>query len=150
MENRFETFSSLISKISRCIKKIKIEEVIEYNLKGLHVSCLYYLYKQNGELTPSELSEICDEDKAAISRSLDYLESEEYITCNETKKYKCPIYLTGKGLAVGEKIAKKVDQVVDLASLGLTENDRKILYKSLFVVSNNLAWICASYEGEKK
>mgnify|MGYP003325428278 CR=1 FL=1 len=45
----------------------------EYNLRNAHVSCLYYLYSEQN-LTSTDLCERCEEDKATISRSLDYLE----------------------------------------------------------------------------
>ncbi|MBQ7880983.1 MAG: hypothetical protein IJ358_04000 [Clostridia bacterium] len=51
MEQRFETFTVQIAKISRCIRKIKSEEMAEFNLKSPHVSCLYYLYRQNNKMT---------------------------------------------------------------------------------------------------
>ena len=75
---RFETFTLLVSKLSRSIRKIKSEEMAEFGLKGPHVSCLYYL-SQCGGLTASELCERCEEDKAAVSRSLDYLEKNGYV-----------------------------------------------------------------------
>ena len=43
MEERFETFTILIARISRSIKRIKSEEMADFELKGPHVSCLYYL-----------------------------------------------------------------------------------------------------------
>ena len=66
MKERFETFTVLIAKISRNIRKIKLQEMQEYNLKNSHISCLYYLYVSNG-LTATELCERCEEDKATIS-----------------------------------------------------------------------------------
>ena len=78
MEGRFETFTVLIAKISRSIRRIKAEGMAEFGLKGPHVSCLYYL-SVFGEQTASELCDRCDEDKAAISRSIEYLEREGYI-----------------------------------------------------------------------
>ena len=150
MEERFETFTILISKISRNIRKIKSEEMAEFDLKTPHVSCLYYLYKNNSEMTAKELSNACDEDKAGISRSLDYLENNGYIVChsNSEKRYKSPLLLTDKGKEVGEKIAKKIDKMVFYASLGITDSDREILYKSLNLISDNLQKVCDSYEGE--
>ena len=68
MEERFETFTVLIARISRSIKRIKADEMADFELKGPHVSCLYYLSQQDG-MTAAELCERCDEDKAAISRS---------------------------------------------------------------------------------
>ena len=45
MDSRFETFTLLITRISRSIKRIKAEEMAAFGLKGPHVSCLYYLYR---------------------------------------------------------------------------------------------------------
>ena len=84
MQERFETFTVLINRISRNIRKIKIQEMADYNLRSAHVSCLYYLYTHSGA-TATDLCERCEEDKATISRALDYLETTGYIVC-ETKK----------------------------------------------------------------
>ena len=48
MEERFETFTVLIARISRSIKRIKADEMADFELKGPHVSCLYYLSQQDG------------------------------------------------------------------------------------------------------
>ena len=81
MEERFETFTVLINKISRNIKKIKNQEMAEYGLRSTHISCLYYLLSAQS-MTATDLCEKCEEDKATISRSLDYLEKNGYITCD--------------------------------------------------------------------
>ena len=47
MEERFETFTVLITRISRSIKRIKADEMADFELKGPHVSCLYYLSQQS-------------------------------------------------------------------------------------------------------
>lgn len=139
MKNRFNQFTLLINNISRNIRKIKTEEVKEYNLKGPHVSCLYYLYKESS-LTVKELKEICNEDKAAISRTLDYLEVNGFLTyeISDNKKYKAHLYLTEKGQRVGKLISNKIDKFLEEASLGLTDEDRQVLYKSLEKINDNL------------
>ncbi len=144
MEERFKTFTLLISGISRSIRRIKTEEMVEYNLKSPHVSCLYYLYKANS-LTSTELCNICEEDKASISRSVNYLEENGYIVCSELKRYQTPLTLTEKGREVGKHIAEKIDQILDEASLGLTEEERAVLYKGLSLINNNLQNICDKY-----
>ena len=63
MIDRFQTFTVLVAKMNRCIRKIKTEEMAEFDLKSPHVSCLYYLYGADS-LTATELCEICEEDKA--------------------------------------------------------------------------------------
>ena len=148
MEKRFETFTTLISKISRNIRRIKSEEMANFNLKMSHVSCLYYLHQSNNNLTAKELCDICDEDKAAISRTIDYLENDGYLECSSKteKRYKSPLSLTEKGKMVGEKIAKRVDEYVSLASLGISEKDRKIFYNSLILINDNLEKICDNFD----
>lgn len=148
MEERFETFTVQLATISRLIRKIKTEEMAERNLKGPHVSCLYYIYK-SGSLTAKELCDICSEDKAAISRSLEYLEENGYVACasGAKKRYKAELTLTEKGKSVGAYIAEKVDAVVEQAGEGLTEAERAILYKSLALIGNNLQKICEKYGG---
>jgi len=147
MEERFKIFTIHIAKISRCIRKIKTEEMAEFNLKSPHVSCLYYLYNKNGELTAKELCDICEEDKAAISRSIDYLENCGYLKCNSKteKRYKSPLFLTEKGKEVGKHVSTKIDNVLNLASAGLSDNDREYFYKSLMLISSNLQKICDMY-----
>ena len=83
--DRFKNFTVLINNISRNIKRIKSEEMKDFDLKTPHVSCIYYLYIENN-LTAKELTDICDEDKAQISRSIDYLENNGYIICESTAK----------------------------------------------------------------
>ncbi len=150
MEERFHTFTVLISQISRSIRKIKTEEMAEFNLKSPHVSCLYYLYKE-GSLTAKELCDICDEDKAAISRSIVCLEREGYITCltDAQKRYKSPLKLTGKGEEAGKRIADKIDGILQKAGEGLSEENRKVFYKSLNLINDNLQEICKNYSENK-
>ena len=67
MKERFKTFTVLIAKISRNIKKIKNQEMEEYGLRCVHVTCLYYLHSAES-LTATELCDMCGEDKANMSR----------------------------------------------------------------------------------
>lgn len=147
MKARFETFTVLINRISRNIRKIKNQEMADYNLRSPHISCLYYLYGSDG-LTATELCERCEEDKATISRTLDYLETNGYLTCESrsAKRYKSPLVLTGKGMAVGKKIADKIDRVLEEISGGLTEEERLAFYRSLSIISDSLDTIVKNYD----
>lgn len=146
---RFKTFTVLIAKINRNIRKIKNEEMAEFGLKSPHVSCLYYLYKEKS-LTAKELSDICDEDKGAISRSIDQLEKLGYLLCeSESKKrYKAPLLLTEEGRAIAEKIAAKIDSVLDFVSGALAEDERMGFYKNLNSVCENLQKFCEKYDNQ--
>ena len=139
MQERFETFTVLINRISRNIRKIKNQEMAEYNLRSVHVSCLYYLYVNNGS-TATDLCERCEEDKATISRALDYLEKNEYLTCESktAKRYNCLLTLTEKGKNAGKKIAEKINGVLREVGAGLTDEERAAFYRSLSIISFNL------------
>ena len=139
MRERFETFTVLINRISRNIRKIKNQEMTEYGLRSAHVSCLYFIYRSNN-ITATELCEKCEEDKATISRALDYLENSGFITCETkgTKRYKTPLVLTEKGLVVGKSIADKIDSVLDEISIGLTDEERNEFDRCLAVISQSI------------
>lgn len=148
MENeifdRFERFTVLINRVLRSIHKIKSNEMSKFGLKSTHLTCLYYLYRENGSLTAKELCDICGEDKAAVSRAIENLEEMGYVYCESKteKRYKSPLSLTDGGLALSKEIATKVDEFLNKASEGLDENKRKIFYESLTLISDNLQKIC--------
>ncbi len=149
MQERFETFTVLINRISRNIRKIKNQEMAQYNLRSVHISCLYYLYTNPG-LTATELCERCEEDKATISRGLDYLETNGYLTCESqhTKRYKSPLILTQSGIEAGKKIADKIADVLQQISVGMTEEERVAFYRSLAVISDSLEQVSGNRKEE--
>lgn len=147
LEKRFETFTVLINKISRNIRKIKNQEMAEYNLRSSHISCLYYLYISK-KLTATQLCERSAEDKATISRSLDYLETNGYLICESknAKRYKSLLYLTDKGNEVGKKIADKITDVLKKTSEGLSDEELENFYRGLSIISNNLDFVARKCE----
>lgn len=147
MEERFGTFTVLIAKISRSIRKIKNQEMADYGFKSQHVSCLYYLYREGG-LNATELCERCEEDKATISRSLNYLEENGYLVCDckNTKRYKSNLILTEKGKEAGKKIADKISNVLDEVSVGLSDEERTEFYRGLKIITDNLTNISSKYD----
>jgi DNA-binding MarR family transcriptional regulator len=147
MEERFKTFTVLMANINRNIRRIKTEEMAEFQLKSPHVSCLYYLYKEDG-MTAKELCDVCEEDKANISRSIEYLKTNGYLVRQpqDNKKYKNHLALTEKGRQVGERIAEKIDRIIEEAGEGVSEECRDIMYRSLFMINSNLQKRCSAYE----
>lgn len=150
MEDRFETFTVLIQRISRNIRRIKNAEMAGYGLRSVHISCLYYLYTAEhlaGEsLTATDLCARCEEDKATISRALEYLETSGYLTCQAktAKRYKSPLILTDTGRSVGRKISDKIERVLKEISVRLTEEERVRFYRSLAAISDSLEAVAKS------
>ena len=147
MNERFETFTVLINRISRNVRKIKNMEMAAYELRSSHISCLYYLYTSPG-LTATDLCERCEEDKATISRSLDNLEQKGFLTSKTqaTKRYKSPLLLTEKGMEAGEKIACKISRVLKEINDILSEQERISFYHSLSAISEGLETIAEHCE----
>ena len=139
MKKRFEMFTALISKINRNIRKIENQEMSEYGLRSTHVSCIYHIYSAE-KLTATGLCECCEEDKATISRALDFLEKKGFVVCESklAKRYNSHFYLTEKGKEVGKKITDKINCVFDEICIDLTEEGRVEFYRSLSVISDNL------------
>ena len=156
MQERFETFTVLISSISRSIRRLKTEETAEFNLKSPHVSCLYYLYRVES-MTAAELCEVCDEDKAAVSRSIVYLEQNGFLirangqqtgrSHGMGKHYRASLILTDKGREVASRLAERIDRVLDEVAVGVSEEERAVLYRCLKRIDLNLARMCEQHYG---
>ncbi len=157
MNNRFETFTVLISSVSRSIRRMKTETMAEYDLKSPHVSCLYYLYKQPG-MTAAELCELCEEDKAAVSRSILYLEKNGYLSRagstadgfprGGSKHYRVPLMLTEKGSDIAARLVRRIDRVLEAVGEGVSAEDRAVMYRTLEQINRNLRAICEEYGEE--
>ena len=151
MENRFEAFMGLMTGIGRSIRRIKSMEMADFHLKGTHALCLYYLYKE-GALTATELCEKCEEDKANVSRIIEYLKRQGYLlsVSDVGKRYRAPLSLTEKGMQAGGALVEKIDRVLALSDEGITPEDRKTMYETLAKVNENLQKLCDQYEAQSK
>lgn len=149
MNERFETFTVLVNRISRNIRRIENQEMAEYGLRSTHSCCLYYLYAF-GSMTAAQLCEHCEEDKATVSRTVEYLEKNGYLYRDSpsAKRYKSPLLLTEKGLQVGRHMALKLDSVLSGSNHGLTEAELAAFYKSLSTISENLETIAQKLSSE--
>lgn len=86
MITRFETFVLSVNRIYRCIQKIKNKEMTEFDLKGTNAMCIITLMKSDEGFTAAELSNICMEDKAAVSRAVSYLEEHGLVSFDDCGK----------------------------------------------------------------
>lgn len=151
MEQRYQTFTGLILNISRCIQKIKNEEMLALGLKGKQVQCLFSLYQASDGASLTELCELCDEDKGAMSRTVKELAEKGlvYVAEKEDQKYRNPIKLTATGQAAAKVVVDKIAAMVDTGSNGISDAERDTLYQTLTQISGNLTQICENYGGEK-
>lgn len=137
MENIFENFTITILKLNKLVQKIKNCEMHEYDLKTIHVMCVYYLKNNPEGLTSSELTKLTLEDKAAISRALKTLREKGYVHY-DPNKYNSVIHLTDEGMKLAEDISEKASNAVNAGSYDFSEAERCSFYNALKVIACNL------------
>lgn len=145
--NRYDRFTNLILNVSRNIQKIKNYEMASLGLKGNQVQCLYYLYNLTEGASASELNILCNEDKAASSRTIKSLEEKGYLYVDKSndKKYKNPVKLTEKGKDIAKLVCEQIDSIVLESGKELDENNRIIFYEALELINKNLNEICQKH-----
>ena len=100
-----------------------------------------YLGKHPEGLTATQLTELCKEDKAAISRTLSQLSSKGLVSCElpeHKRSYRTLYYLTEEGNTVVKKISSRIYSALAHGGDGMTEEQRLNLYDSLERISHNL------------
>ena len=140
MLRRFEEFCSIIASIHHNIQKIERDEMEKYGLKGPYAQYLVTMSHCPEGITAAQLSEMCDKDKAAVSRALAELERRALVTremANDTA-YRALVRLTEDGAAAARYVCDKVRQAVELAGNGLTDLDRQAFYSALRRIAGNL------------
>lgn len=144
MLNRFEQFTTAISAIYRDIQKIERDEMEKYGLKGAFAQYLLVIARYPSGVTATKLCEICDKDKAAISRVLSEMESKGLVAkiSSGTTQYKALHKLTEAGQDAARYVQEKATAAVEIAGSGITEDERRIMYGSFNRIAANLQTIC--------
>ena len=137
MIERFQSFVTGISACYKAIQRIKSAEMTEFGLHGTHVMCLFFLHQHGEGLTAAQLCQLCGEDKAAVSRTLQTLREQGYID-GEGGRYRARLQLTSRGEKMALRIEELIDHWVSSGGDGLTEEERTIFYRALDRIAANL------------
>lgn len=145
MVSRFEHFSASISCIYRYIQRIERTEMEKYGLKGPHAQCLLAMRRYPEGITAARLCEVCDKDKAAISRMMAELEEKGMVSRGDEKgnRYRMQLRLTALGEEAADHVEQRAKLAVEEAGSGMTEEQRTTLYAVLDLIAGNLQTICA-------
>lgn len=136
MNERFQNFTTGIMKLYKLVQKIKLLEMREYDLKAVHVMCIYNL-SVYGKMTASELSKLTLEDKAAISRALKLLSERNYVVY-DPDSYNSQIALTELGELVARAIDEKAQKAVNAAGGSISEENRAVFYQCMDIITERL------------
>jgi DNA-binding MarR family transcriptional regulator len=137
MEKRFENFTISVLRLNKLIQKIKLYEMRDYDLKAIHVMCIYYISEHPNGITASELARFTYEDKAAISRALNLMGKKGYVVY-DVNKYNAPIHLTEEGKKLATFIADRSNYAVEAGGRTFSEEERLTFYKVIGEICTNL------------
>ena len=138
MIERFDMFTTTITQIYKSLQKIKNREMTELNLKGTHVMCIFRLNRNPDGMTLTALSAACEEDKAAMSRTVSELTGLGYVKTAQDRRYRAPVILTDKGREIAAKVDDMIIEAVNAGGSGLSEDERVSFYRALTTISDNL------------
>ena len=143
MIQRFELFCTSAFSIYRSILKIERMEMEKFGLKGPHAQCLVIMDRYPEGITSARLCEICERDKAAISRTVAELEEAGLLTRREQNgiHYRVPLTLTEEGREAARNVNAVASQAVEQAGYGLDDGERQVFYKVLGQIAQNLQTI---------
>lgn len=144
MISKYELFSTSVASMQHDIQRIERVEMAKFGLKGPHAQCLLAMSRYPKGITAAQLCEVCEKDKAAISRTLAELE-ERGMVCrmeNNGSRYRAKLMLTQQGAAAAEAVKERAQLAVEQAGAGLDDSQREIFYRVLALIAGNLHAIC--------
>lgn len=140
MISRYEQFTTAISSIYHYFQKIERDEMERYGLRGTYTQYLLSIDRSEGGITAAQLSELCEKDKAAVSRAISEMEMQGLVsrTLTNERAYRARLCLTEKGERAAEFVRHRSKTAVDLTGNGLSDADRAVLYAALELIAANL------------
>lgn len=144
MISKYELFSASVSSLYRDIQRIERRETAKYGMKRPHAQCLLAMSRYPEGITATQICDICEKDKAAVSRTLAELEENGLVlrTARNGSRYRALLTLTEKGKDAARTVNEKAQIAVELAGAGLDDAQREIFYAVLDVIAGNLHTIC--------
>lgn len=140
MVSRYEQFTTAISSIYHYFQKIERDEMEQYGLRGTYTQYLLAIERSEDGITAAQLSELCEKDKAAVSRAVTEMEAQGLVrrSSNGERAYRARLFLTEEGKRAAEFVRQRSRMAVDLAGNGLSDDDRAVLYSALELIASNL------------
>ena len=129
---RCREFSGLVSRAEKALQRVKTENVKDYGLRGVHVSCLLALHERPEGLTATELASVCGVDRAQISRVTAELRGLDLV-CEASpgprRRYRGALELTEEGRAAAAEMAGIVDEKLQRVSGDIPPEELTVFYR---------------------
>ena len=145
MIERFEHFTMSIFSISRSWNRLATEEMKKYGFRGAYALYLVMIATSDGSLTAAKLADLCQRDKADISRAVSAFQKKGILEPYGESRYRAALRLTEEVQRLAAKISLRADEVLEQAGKGISEEMRNNMYFCLDTIAQNMRQIC---EGE--
>jgi len=138
MLTRYEQFSFMISCIYRHIQKLERDEMLKYGVRGAYAQYLVAMSRYPDGITSTQLCEVCERDKAAISRAISDMETSGLVERKGVgdSNYRAVLRLTRKGQRLARIVQERAQTAFDIA--GLSDEERTAFYAALEQIAHNL------------
>ena len=140
MLGRYEQFSFIVSVINRQIQKIERDEMEKHGYKGAFAQYLMVMRHHPEGVTATQLCELCDKDKAAVSRVVNEMVEKNLVVRSSAKEtlYRAKLTLTEEGRLIAEYVAERAMTAVAAVGNELTDEERKMFYSTLDFIAERL------------
>ena len=131
-DERFESFVTTVTRAYKTLSKLKNQETEAMGLRGNHVMCMHYLGRYPEGLTATELCKLCNEDKAAVSRTVLDLTQKGLVVSADfeaKRKYRTVIKLSPLGEEYNGRIGNIIVKSVKMTTMDFTDEERQCFYK---------------------
>ena len=140
--DRFETFSLALFNMSRYWNRLAAEEMEKYGLKGAHAFYLVTVLRYDGEVTASQLCDLCGKDKADVSRAVAKMEQIGLLERVGSNPFRARLKLTEQGIAAAQAVRETSAVIVERVGGDLSPEKRAVFYEVLASVTANLEKLC--------
>ncbi|MBQ9845917.1 MAG: MarR family transcriptional regulator [Oscillospiraceae bacterium] len=140
MLGRYEQFSYIVSVINRQIQKIERDEMVKHGHKGAFAQYLMIMRHHPEGVTASQLCEMCDKDKAAVSRVMSEMVDKKLVEriCSKDTAYRAKLALTQEGSRIADFVAQRAMAAVAAVGNELSDEERKQFYSTLDFIAMRL------------
>ncbi|MGM9646523.1 MAG: MarR family winged helix-turn-helix transcriptional regulator [Eubacteriales bacterium] len=148
--DHLEQFTLTLADVLKSIKKIKDKRMNAYGLRSSHVIVLYVLGRTPEGMTPAELAEAGDVDKALISRIVAELTEKGFVTAVNIggRRYKARLRLTPAGEELAVYISTTVAEIQHQVSGDIPAQDLEVFYRTLFTLQKGFRKLADADDAE--
>jgi DNA-binding MarR family transcriptional regulator len=100
----------------------------KYGFRGAYALYLVMIATSDGSLTAAKLADLCQRDKADISRAVSAFQKKGILEPYGESRYRAALRLTEEGQRLAAKISLRADEVLEQAGKGISEEMRNNMY----------------------